>query len=112
MAGTLNPTLLLVIALAPLVLALEQCGLLVVTEEDELLPARDIGRITLAEILEVARGRLPGDFMPRLAPIPSVDRLLGAIDEARRHRCGELTLRDLVQEPPRPALVIASGNAP
>ena len=100
------------IAVAQIVHALEHCGLLVVTEDDELLPARDIGRIRLAEILDVARSRLPGDFTPRLAPIPPVDRLLSAIDEARRHRCGELTLRDLVQEPPRPALVIASGNGP
>jgi len=58
----------------------------------------------------VARSRRPGDFNPRQVPIPAVDRLLGAIDEARRHRCGELTLRDLVQEPPRPALVVAAGS--
>ena len=98
------------IALAQMVLALEHGGLLVVTEDDALLPARDLGRIRLADILEVARSRRPGDFNPRQVPIPAVDRLLGAIDEARRHRCGELTLRDLVQEPPRPALVVAAGS--
>jgi membrane protein len=98
------------IALAQMVLALEHGGLLVVTEDDALLPARDLGRIRLADILEVARSRRPGDFNPRQVPIPAVDRLLSAIDEARRHRCGELTLRDLVQEPPRPALVVAAGS--
>lgn len=98
------------IALAQMVLALEHSGLLVVTEDDALLPARDLGRIRLADILEVARSRRPGDFNPRQVPIPAVDRLLSAIDEARRHRCGELTLRDLVQDPPRPALVLAAGG--
>ncbi len=98
------------IAVAQMVLALEHAGLLVVTEDDELLPGRDVGSIAIAEILEVARSRLPGNFMPRAVPIAPVDRLLGAIDQERRNRCGELTLRDLVQEPPRPALVIASGR--
>jgi membrane protein len=98
------------IALAQMVAGLERGGMLVVTEDDELLPARDLGRIKLTEIFDVARSHRPGDFTPRLLPIPPVDRLLGAIDEARRHRCGDLTLRELVQEPPRPTLVIASGN--
>ncbi len=98
------------IAVAQMVTALEHSGILVVTEEDELLPGRDLGRIRLAEILDVARTRRSGGFTPRLVPIPPVDRLLSAIDEARHNRCGELTLRDLVQEPPRPALVVAAGS--
>ncbi|MGC8522397.1 MAG: YihY/virulence factor BrkB family protein [Steroidobacteraceae bacterium] len=98
------------IAVAQMVTALEHSGILVVTEEDELLPGRDLGRIRLAEILDVARTRRSGGFTPRLVPIPPVDRLLSAIDEARHSRCGELTLRDLVQEPPRPALVVAAGS--
>ena len=99
------------IAVAQMVTALEHCGILVVTEEDELLPARDLGRIRVAEILDVARSRRPGDFTPRVVPIPPVDRLLAAIDEARRSRCADLTLRELVQEPPRPALVVASSGS-
>ncbi|MGC8516904.1 MAG: YihY/virulence factor BrkB family protein [Steroidobacteraceae bacterium] len=99
------------IAVAHMVAALEHCGILVVTEEDELLPARDLGRIRVAEILDVARSRRPGDFTPRVVPIPAVDRLLAAIDEARRSRCADLTLRELVQEPPRPALVVASSGS-
>jgi len=100
------------VAVADTVLPLERAGILLVTEEDELVPARDLGRITVAEILEVARNRQTGDFNPRVLPIAPVDRLLGAIDEARRGRCGDLTLRDLVQEPPRATLVLASGNGP
>ena len=96
------------IAVAQMVTALEHCGILVVTEQDELLPARDLGRTRVAVILDVARSRRPGHLTPRVVPIPPVDRLLAAIDEARRSRCADLTLRELVQEPPRPALVVAS----
>ena len=77
---------------------------------NELLPARDIGRITVSEILEIARSQRSGHFNPRAVLIPSVDRLIATIDEARRSRCGELTLRDLVEEPPRPTLTLAAGK--
>lgn len=87
------------IAVAEMVLALEHSGLLVVTEDDELLPARDMGQITLTQILDIARSRRAGQFTPREVPIPAVDRLLAAIEDARRARCGELTLRELVEEP-------------
>jgi hypothetical protein len=34
-----------------------------------------------------------------------VDRVLAAIEEAYRRSCGELSLRELVEEVPRPALL-------
>jgi hypothetical protein len=98
------------IALAQMVTTLESAGLLVVTEEDELLPARDIGRIPVSEILDIARNQRSGHFSPRTVSIPPVDRLIATIDEARRTRCGDLTLRDLVEEPPRPTLTLAAGK--
>ena len=90
------------IAVSEMALALERAGLLAVSEDDDLLPARDLGRITLAEILDVARNRRGGLFVPRAVPIPGVDRLLAAIEEARRARCSDLTLRDLADEPREP----------
>lgn len=98
------------IAVAEVVLNFEQCGILLVTEDDELVPARDLAHIAVAEILEVARSRRPGDFNPRPVPIAPVDRLLEAIEEARLSRCGDLTLQDLVQERPRATLMLAFGN--
>jgi membrane protein len=98
------------IAVADTVVPLEKAGILLVTDEDELVPARDLGRITVAQILEVARAGRVRDFNPRVLPIGPVDRLLAAIDAARREHCGDLTLRDLVEEPPRATLVLASGN--
>jgi membrane protein len=99
------------IAVAQMGAALERAGLLIITEYDELVPARDIGRIGVYEILEIARHQSSGHGPPRHLPIPPVDRLLNSIDEARRNRCGELTLRDLVDEVTRPVLAVSRGSA-
>lgn len=96
------------IAVARLVTSLEQDRLLIVTDDDELVPARDIGSITVCEILDATRNQRHGNFTPRNVTIPSVDRLLTAIDEARRSRCGNLTLSELIDETPRPALTLAA----
>ena len=93
------------IAVAKMAAALEKAGLVIVTDEGELLCAKDIGRITVHEILEIARNQRSGHFAPRNMPIPAVDRLTASLDELRRNHCGELTLRDLVEETPRPVSV-------
>src|SRR6516165_3799200 len=93
------------IAVAQMVTALERAGLLIVTEEDELVPARDIGGMGVNEILDIARNQRSGHLVPRYVPVPPVDRVLASVEEARRSRCGELTLRDLIDEVPRPALI-------
>jgi len=96
------------IAVAQMVTTLERAGLLVITDdEEELLPARDIGHIPVSDILDIARNQRSGHFSPRAVFIPPVDRLIAMIDEARRSRCGEMTLRDLVEEPP---LTLAAGK--
>ena len=95
------------IAVAQMATSLERAGLLVVTERGELLPARDIRNIRVQEILDIARRQGSGHVVPRQLPIPAVDRLLAGLDEARRHRCGELTLGELVDEATRPALQLA-----
>ena len=93
------------IAVAQMAGALERAGLLIVTESDEFLPARDTGAISVSEILDIARNQRSGHVAPRYVPVPPVDRLLASVEEARRSRCGELTLRDLIDEVPRTALI-------
>lgn len=93
------------IAVAQMATALEKAGLVIVTDDDELVAARDLARIGVYEVLELARNQRSGHLVPRHLPIPPIDRILQAIEEARRNRCGELTLRDLVDEVPRPALI-------
>jgi membrane protein len=96
------------IAMTRLITAFQQAGLLIVTESDELVPSRDIGRITVCDILDATRNQRSGQITPRSIAIPSVDRLITAIEEARRARCGSMTLRDLLEESPRPALTLAA----
>jgi len=98
------------IAVAQMASALERAGLLIVTDSDEMLPARDVGGISVYEILALARNQRSGHVAARNVPVPPVDRVLAAIDEARRTRCADLTLRDLVDEPPRPALQLTSRH--
>ncbi|HKF97933.1 MAG TPA: YihY/virulence factor BrkB family protein, partial [Steroidobacteraceae bacterium] len=93
------------IAVAQMATALERAGLLIVTEEDELVPARDIGGMSVNEILDIARNQRSGHVAPRNVPVPPVDRVLAGLEEARRSRCADLTLRDLIDEVPRPALI-------
>jgi membrane protein len=100
------------IAVAQMATALERAGLLIVTDYDELVPARDTGRIGVQEILEIARNQRSGHLAPRNVPIPPVDRILTGLAEARRRCTGEITLRDLVDETPRPALQLAARPTP
>jgi membrane protein len=99
------------IAVAQMAATLESAGLLVITDFDELVPARDISRIGVYEILELARNQRSGHVAPRPLPIPAVDRVLKGVEEALRSRCGELTLRELVDESPRPALTLTQRHS-
>src|SRR5215472_15869453 len=53
------------IAVAQMASTLERAGLLIVTEDDELVPARDIGGIGVYEILDIARNQRSGHVAPR-----------------------------------------------
>lgn len=99
------------IAAAQMVAALERAGLLIVTDNDELVPGRDLSRISVYEILDVARNQSSGHTSPRNHPIPAVDNVLAAIEQARRNCCGELSLRTLVGETPRPALHLTQRHS-
>jgi membrane protein len=85
------------IAVARLVRALEEAGLVVETDADELLPGRDARRMLVADVLGVARnahgmqaehGALP--------PLPVVAALAEA-EEAWRARLGERSVADLLE---------------
>jgi len=58
------------IAVAQMAATLERAGLLIVTDYDELVPARDIGGISVYEILDIARNYGSGHVAPRNLPIP------------------------------------------
>jgi len=86
------------IAIAQIGAALEKSGLLIVTEDDEFVPGRDVSRITVQEILNVARNQRSGHSPARSLQIPSVDRLNENLEKAWRDCCANRTLRDLLDE--------------
>lgn len=90
------------IAVAKMATALEKAGLVLVTDAGELLCTRDVGRVAVNEVLDVARNQHSGHFSPRNIPIPSVDRLIAGLDEQRREHCSSLSLRDLIEHSQRP----------
>jgi membrane protein len=92
------------IAIAQIGGTLEKAGLLIVTEDDEFVPGRDVGRITLTEIVEVARNQRSGHTTARGLQIPAVDRLSDNLEKAWREMCDGRTLRDLLDESPLEAV--------
>jgi membrane protein len=79
-----------------LVDALEAAGLLVTTEQETLVPARDAGRIGLQEILAVARAANSVHGAIAQAALPAVVRVCADFDSAWRDRIGAQTLETWV----------------
>ncbi|MET0229640.1 MAG: YihY/virulence factor BrkB family protein [Rhodanobacteraceae bacterium] len=86
------------IGISRIVTALEHAHLLTVTDDEHLLPARDLGSIPIQEIMDIARNEKAGQVAPRNLKLPAVDNIAGVMDAAWRKSCGEMTLRDLVDE--------------
>jgi hypothetical protein len=84
------------IAISRLVHALEDARLLTLTDDEHMLPARDLGQISIQEIIDIARNEKAGQVGWRNLTIPAVDSIGKTMDEAWRKSCGEMTLRDLI----------------
>lgn len=85
------------IAISQVVTALERAGMLTANDKEQLVPARDIGDIRLRDLLEVARNQRSGHAAPRDLTVPKVEALHSSLEAAWRERCGERTLRDLIE---------------
>jgi membrane protein len=85
------------IAISRIVNALEGAHLLTVAEDERLLPARDLGNITIQEVMDIARNEKAGQVSSRTLKIPAIDAIAGTMDAAWRKSCGEMTLRDLIE---------------
>ena len=86
------------IAISRIVNALETAHLVTLTDDEHLLPARDLGNISIQEIMDIARNEKAGQVAPRNLKLPAVDEIAGIMDAAWRKSCGEMTLRDLVED--------------
>ena len=86
------------IAVSRIVHALEGAHLLTMTDDERLLPARDLGQISIQEIVDIARNEKAGQVGWRNLKTPAVDAISKTMDDAWRKSCGEMTLRDLIEE--------------
>ena len=86
------------IALSRIVNALEAANLVTLTDDEQLLPARDLGKITIQEIIDIARNEKAGQVAPRPFKVPAVDAISSKMDDAWRRSCGDTTLRELVEQ--------------
>ena len=86
------------IAISRLVHALEDARLVTLTDDEHLLPARDLGKISIQEIIDIARNEKSGQVGWRSVTIPAVDAISKTMDVAWRKSCGEMSLRDLIEE--------------
>jgi len=84
------------IAISRVVNALESAGLLTLTEDEKLLPARDLGQISVQEIIDIARNEKAGQVAPRPLKLAPIEALSARMEEAWRESCGDMSLRDLV----------------
>jgi membrane protein len=84
------------ILVARSVAALEDAGLLVSSEKEALLPARDLDAISVVEVLGVARSRHTDIRGQRLAIPEAVATLCNELDAHWRAECGARSLRDLL----------------
>ena len=84
------------IALAPIASGLERDGLLIATENEELLPGREVARIRLGDVLDTVRRR--GDTGSYRGPswTGPIARLGDRIDSAVDSVAGDDTLADLL----------------
>jgi membrane protein len=84
------------ILVARCVAALENARLLVSSEKEALLPARDLAAIRIVDVLSVARSRHTDIRGQRLAIPEAVATLCNELDAHWRVECGERSLRDLL----------------
>ncbi len=86
------------IALTPIINGLEADGLLTTGEADELIPAREMSRLRLADILAVVRERGETGSYRDPAWTPEITSLGKLLDAAVTATVAEKTLADLLDE--------------
>jgi membrane protein len=83
-------------ALAPVLACLERGGLIVATEKEQFLPARDLTGIRLISVVDAVRTRPPGRVMIDVRPVPSAVLVMSEVEAAIRKQLGEQSLKDFI----------------
>ena len=84
-------------ALGPLITSLENAGLIVGTDDERLVPGRDLSAIMLAEIVDAVRRDTRNPRVPRIRCAGPAEQLAREADEALRNSLAGKTLWDLVE---------------
>ncbi len=86
------------VTIAPVAVKLENAGLLILTESEQLQPGRDISRIRLEEILRVVRsqGETGSHHLPEWDA--AIDSIGGSLDDAISTTIGDRTLAEVLDE--------------
>jgi membrane protein len=92
-------------AFGSIVRSLELAGLVTLTEDEELIPARDLESIRLCDILNAVRDerRYETSLLWRARTEPVADEVVNSVEAGIRERLGGLTLRELASQRPAPS---------
>ncbi|HEY4646558.1 MAG TPA: YihY/virulence factor BrkB family protein [Steroidobacteraceae bacterium] len=83
--------------LAMVIRSLESAGLVVATEDERLIPGRDLSEIDLNQIVDAARRHHAGEPTLFVRGTPEAERLTTVIELALRERLEGRTLREVVE---------------
>jgi len=86
--------------LATVIRSLESGGLVVATEDERLLPGRDMSEIELSQIVDCARHHHAGEPALHVRGTAEAEKLTTVIELALRERLEGRTLRDVVEAHP------------
>jgi membrane protein len=88
-------------ALATVIRSLERAGLLTLTEDEELIPARDIEGIAMTDVLNAVRDERQYEtwLLWRARTEPVADEVANSVDAGMRERIAGITLRELASRP-------------
>jgi membrane protein len=91
-------------ALATVIRSLERAGLLTLTEDEELIPARDLEGIALIDVLNAVRDERQYEswLLWRARTEPVADEVANSVEAGMRERIAGMTLRELASQPALP----------
>lgn len=96
--------------LRPVVTALLNSHLLLVTEDDDFVPARDLAHIYLHQILDAVRHDFHDTHIPHLRTIIAADEIATQIKAALHHGMQDKTLAEWAEQPPVTTLLHAGDG--
>jgi membrane protein len=83
-------------ALAPVLASLERSGLILATEKEQYVPARDAAGIHIIDIIEAVRSQQTGRLQLHMQSQPCASEIMQEVDAAIRDKLSSRSLKDLI----------------